>query len=178
MGLGGTGAVMLVAGVPVLVVAVRGIVRTVQEAVVARLPWVPRQGVLLQTAGTYVLHLEGPSLSRVMLAARHLGPATPSLTLLDPALGTEAPRAPSFGRARVGGLRTTRIAVRRYRIARSGSYEVVAGALPAGTDAAPFGVVVAGAYEGRMVGWILATVAGGLLAVGGLVLLIIGAALG
>jgi len=139
-------------------------VRMIQSGVLARLPILGEHALELQRAGGYSLHLEGPMFSRMpggpflQLPGVQIG--GPRLTLRDAATGEELPlRAPLLP-TRSSGFARARHLIRVFNAPRPGRYVLACEGVDPQHDWSAHEFVVTEPYGFKMLGLILAGIAG------------------
>jgi hypothetical protein len=149
------------AGAVLLVVAIRGLVRALRVETLARLRVVTEQPFTLAAPGPVVLNVEGP-LGTTKFAAL-------DFTVIAPDGGTLPTHLIVFRRnsTTLGG--TTQLALRRFDASAAGSYVLRIGGFAPDTDYGGCAILLTRPTGALLPLWIVGTVAGALLLLGGLV---------
>ena len=160
--------IVMLAGIAILFFTIRGLIRVVRQAVVARLPAVAEQNVSFDRAGTYVLHLEHPRFSSSLRRA--------AFSLRDAVGAREVRSWPILFRTTSSGYARVRLSVRGFAVERPGRYVLSATGIDPGADASQDALVFTVPYASTMVLLILGIVLGGFCLIGGLVFTALGLA--
>jgi hypothetical protein len=155
----------LVASVLLLVHCIGGVIRNERQALIARVPLVPRQPVELPRAGTVVLATEGPILSRRFAGLRYE---------LEGPDGQVVPGRPAIFRARTAGFRRAAMEVRVLEVRRPGLHELRVENLGAARPDDPdHSLLLKRPSLAASLAWVVGIVFSAVLAVASLVLLLL-----
>jgi hypothetical protein len=148
-------------GAALLFFNITGLLALLRETDVAILPVVPEQEVRFTDAGSYVLEIEQPRLSRAMRGAH--------FRLLDAKADEEVPSRPIVFRGTRAGLSSARLSERTFHVPHSGSYRLQIGGLAPAADVSAVQVVFTQPNTPVLVLRILGIVGGGVCLIGGVV---------
>jgi hypothetical protein len=149
------------AGAALLVVAIRGLVRALRVETLARLRVVAEQAFTLAAPGPVVLTVEGP-LGTTKFASLEF-------TVVGPDGRTLPTHMIVFRRSSTTLGGTTQLALRRFETTAAGSYVLRVTGVDPGTDYGSCAILLTRPTGALLPLWIVGTVAGALLLLGGLV---------